>query len=99
MLGICMKAGRLVAGSDVCEENIKAHKTKLLIVAEDASESTKSKFKNICNVNYTEYIVWGKIGLISKSIGKINKAIISINDEGISNKIKQLVNEIKGANN
>jgi ribosomal protein L7Ae-like RNA K-turn-binding protein len=93
-----MKAGKLVAGSDVCEENIKANKTKLLIVAENSSEKTKIKFKHICEANHTEYIVWGEIDLISKSIGKINKAIISIDDEGISNKIKQLVSEIKGAN-
>ena len=52
MLGLCMKAGKLAYGSDMCEEKIKAGKVSVLIVAEDASENTKNKFNNFSQNNY-----------------------------------------------
>ena len=76
MIGLSMKAGKLAYGSDMCEEHIKKDNTKLVIVAEDASDNTKKKMKNLCISNNIEVIFFGTIDLISHSIGKSNKAII-----------------------
>ena len=53
---------------------------KLVIVAEDSSERTKSKFKKICNMYHIPIIIDGSIDELSKAIGKANKAIIGIKD-------------------
>lgn len=98
MFGLCMKAGRLAYGSDMCEENIKMRKAKILIVAEDASDKTKKKFTDICAYANIEIFFFGDIDSISHSIGKNNKAIIAILDDGFANKIKDMLKELKGAN-
>lgn len=97
MLGLCMKAGKLTAGADVCIENIKKKKAFLIIVAEDASDNTKEKFINIANQYNKEIIIWGKKEDLSKSIGKVDKVVFTILDEGFSNKIIQMLKESKGA--
>ncbi|MBO5180026.1 MAG: ribosomal L7Ae/L30e/S12e/Gadd45 family protein [Clostridia bacterium] len=98
MLGLCMKAGKLAYGSDMCEENIKNKKAKILIIAVDTSDNTKKKFENICARENTELFFFGDIDSISHSIGKSNKAIIAILDDGFANKIKDMLKELKGAN-
>lgn len=90
ILGLCAKAGMLVAGSDICEEYIKKGKLKLLLVASDASERTKNNFKFLCNNNSVDYIEMGNIEEISKSIGKSNKALVGIKDSNFAKKIKDL---------
>lgn len=98
MMGLCMKAGRLAYGSDMCEEKIKNNQVKLLIVAKNASDNTKGKFENLCNSNGIDFMFFGTIDLISHSIGKDNKAIVAILDEGFATRIKEMLKEIKGAN-
>lgn len=94
MIGICMKAGMLAFGSDMCIENIKINKIKLLIIAQDASLKTRKKFIDICEKYQIKYHIFGDIEILSKSIGKNNKAIIGIMDRGFSEKIDQMVKEI-----
>lgn len=90
ILGLCAKAGMLVAGSDICKEYIKNGKLYLLLVASDASEKTKNNFKFLCDSCNVDYIEIGNIEEISKSIGKSNKAIIGIKDSNFAKKIKDL---------
>lgn len=98
MIGLCMKAGRLAYGSDMCEEKIKNGTAKLVVVAEDASNNTKNKFENLCNSNSIDFVFFGIIEEISHYIGKNNKAIIAVLDEGFAVKLKEMLKEIKGAN-
>ena len=97
ILGICMKAGKLVCGSDVCIENIKKRKAKLVIVSEDASQNTKDKIANITKQNNITLIYFGEKEFLSKSVGKVDKAIYAILDDGFSKKILELLTESKGA--
>lgn len=99
MLGLCMKAGKIAYGSDMCEENIKNKKAKVLIIANDTSDNTKKKFENISKRENIDLFFFGDINSISHSIGKNNKAIIAILEDGFANKIKDMLKELKGANN
>ena len=98
MIGLCMKAGKLAYGSDMCEEKTNYSKVRLLIVAKNAADNTKEKFKKLCE-NKTKYAEYGTIKDISHAIGKDNKAVIGIMDEGFSKKINELIEDsLKGAN-
>ena len=44
MLGLAAKAGKITFGADSCKEAIMKNKVKLIILAQDASERTKTKF-------------------------------------------------------
>ena len=80
IIGLAARARKLSFGADSVEEDIKREKVKLVIVAEDSSERTKSKFKKICNMYHIPIIIDGSIDELSKAIGKANKAIIGIKD-------------------
>lgn len=91
-LGLSMKAGKLVLGTDACTDAIKRKKVKLIIIAEDAAERTKKNFQMLCNYNNVTYMEWGNIELISKAIGKNNKAVIGIKDKNLSDAIMKIIN-------
>ena len=49
IIGLAARARKICFGADSVEEDIKREKVKLVIVAEDSSERTKSKFKKLIN--------------------------------------------------
>lgn len=98
MLGLCMRAGKLAYGSDMCEEKVKYKKVRLLIVAEDASENTKERFRRIAEQNHVRIYFYSTIDELSHQVGKNNKAVYGIMDENFAKKVNQLFEEVKGAN-
>lgn len=89
LIGLAMKAGKVAFGADSVEESISKKKIKLVIVSEDSSERTKSKFLKICEKYNIPIIVDGNIESLSKAIGKNNKAIIGIKDINFANSIQK----------
>ena len=49
LIGLATKAGKTVSGEFSTEKSVKTRKGLLVIVAEDASENTKKKFRNMCS--------------------------------------------------
>ena len=92
LLGIAMKAGKLVLGTDACIEKIENNIIKLILVAKDASDRTKNKFKNKTDEFKVPYYEVSSIEEVSKSIGKNNKAVIGIIDKGFSKRIIEIIN-------
>ena len=91
LIGLCMKSGKITFGMDATINQVKLHKSKLVIVAEDSSENTKSKIKNICEFENIPIVEFGTIEKNSKAIGKINKAIISVDDMSFANAIQNII--------
>lgn len=91
MLGLAQKAGKLVSGDEGCEITIKSKKCYLVIVAKDATERTKKKFKNICNFRKIKIIEFGEKERIGKHIGKGIRSIIALIDINFANKIELLI--------
>ena len=92
LIGLAMKAGKVCFGADSVEENIIKKKVKLLIISEDSSERTKSKFIKLCEKYNIPVIVDGDIDTLSKTIGKNNKAIIGIKDINFAESIQKKYN-------
>lgn len=92
LIGLASRARNICFGADSVEEYIKKGKIKLVIVAEDASDRTKEKFKKLCNEYEIQIIIDGKIEELSKAIGKSNKAIIGVKDINIAKGIMNLNN-------
>ena len=84
-----MKAGKIAFGADSVEESILKRKVKLVIVSEESSERTKSKFIKLCQNYNIPIIIDGNIDDLSKTIGKSNKAIIGIKDINFANSIQK----------
>ena len=48
LLGLATKAGKIASGEFSTEKSVKSGKGFLVLVAADASENTKKKFRNMC---------------------------------------------------
>ena len=49
MVGMAMKAGKVVSGEFSTEKAVKTGKAFLVIVSEAASDNTKKMFRNMCS--------------------------------------------------
>ena len=74
--------------STVCKKG----KIHLLIIAQDASERTQKKFKEISENYNIELIIDSDIEQLSKTIGKSNKAILGIKDRNFAKSIQKKYN-------
>lgn len=91
LLGLSMKAGKLVFGTESCIDMLNKRKIKLLILAEDSSERTIGNFKQKCVECKVPYYIVGSKDEISKSIGKNNKAVLGIKDKNLAEAIKKIL--------
>ena len=92
LIGLAAKARNISYGADSVEIQVKKKKVYLIIVAQDASDRTKEKFKNISEKYKIPLIVGGKIEELSKAIGKSNKAILGIENLNLSKEIQKINN-------
>ena len=88
LIGLATKAGKIVAGTDECLQEIDKRKVKLIILAIDASDVFKEKCKQL-NINIYEKLT---INEISNSIGKSNKAVLGIKDNGFAKAMNKIIN-------
>ena len=65
LIGLAMKAGKIAFGADSVEESILKRKVKLVIVSEESSERTKSKFIKLCQNYNIPIIIDGNIDDLS----------------------------------
>ena len=87
LIGLSMKAGKIVFGTDAVIESIAKRKTKLVIVAEDASNRTIERFKILSEENEIPFIKFGESESLSKAIGKENKVVIGIKDKNLAEQV------------
>lgn len=92
LMGFAARARKICFGADSVETQIQKRKVKLVIIAQDASERTKEKFKTICTQSGVPIIIKGEIEVISNAIGKSNKAVIGIEDSNLANEIQKINN-------
>lgn len=91
LLGLSMRAGKLVFGTESCIDMINKKKIKIIILAEDSSNRTIENFKRICSVNNIPVYIFGNKELLSKSIGKSNKTVIGVKDKNLADAIKKIL--------
>lgn len=93
MLGLAQKAGKLVSGDETCEVTIKSNKCYLVIIAKDASERTKEKFKKICCFRDVKILEYGCKDKIGSYIGKGVRSVVGLKDINFAKKIEELIEQ------
>ena len=83
--------GKIIAGTDVCIDNIKNRKVRLVVMATDASDKTKKNIAYICKENDTKYVICSNIENLSKAMGYNNKAIYGIKDKNFGAEIYKII--------
>ncbi|QEK12232.1 50S ribosomal protein L7ae [Crassaminicella thermophila] len=92
-LGLAQRSGNLVTGEDTCTAYIKKNAINLVIVAEDASNNTKKKFKDMTMYRNINFVIYGNKNELSHAIGKTNRAVYGIKDKEFAKKIFSLIKE------
>jgi len=91
MLGLAMRAGKVVSGEFSCENAIKQGKAFLVILAEDASDNTKKKFTDMTNYRNIPLVIYGNKLSLGKATGKEFRASVAIIDQAFAENILKLI--------
>jgi len=91
MIGLAMKAGKIITGEDGCEKAIRSGKAHLVLVATDASENTKKKFTDKTNFYKVPLHSLFTKETMAQAIGKQNRATIVIADDGFAKSMSKLI--------
>ena len=91
LISLATKAGKTASGEFCTEKEVKSGKAELVIVAEDASDNTKQKFKNMCEFYEVPIYFYGDKDTLGHAMGKEFRASLAVLDEGFAKGIiKQL---------
>ncbi|MGX7051928.1 L7Ae/L30e/S12e/Gadd45 family ribosomal protein [Leuconostoc palmae] len=92
LIGLAMKAGKLVLGSEPTLTAIRANKVQLAFFPSDGGASQSKKFADKAKFYHVTLIQdYTKQELIN-AIG-VNRSVFAVSDHGFSRKLKQLISE------
>ncbi|WP_461810664.1 L7Ae/L30e/S12e/Gadd45 family ribosomal protein [Faecalimonas sp.] len=87
IIGLATRAGRTVSGEFSTEKETKSGKACLVIVANDASDNTKKKFKNMCDFYEVPICFYGNKDTLGHAMGKEFRASLAVLDSGFAKEI------------
>lgn len=86
-LGLAARGRNLVSGEFSTETAIKKMRAKVVIVANDASDNTKKKFKDMCTYRNVPLFIYADKEILGQSIGTQMRASVAVLDEGLAKAI------------
>ncbi len=89
MIGMAMKAGKVVSGEFSTEKAVKTGKAFLVIVSEAASDNTKKMFRNMCSYYEVPMYIYGTKEDLGHSMGKEFRASLAVTEEGFAKSIEK----------
>lgn len=96
LLGLAMKAGKVVSGEFATDKSVKEGTAFLVLVSEDASGNTKKKFSNTCEFYEVPRYFYGTKDELGHAIGKEMRSSLAITDEGFA---KSLIKHLEQSAN
>lgn len=93
LIGIAQRAGKTVSGEFAIEKNIRSGKIRCLVVAVDASENTRKKYRDMSVYYRVKHFEACSKDALSGGIGKENRAAIAVTDQGIADALEKLLRE------
>lgn len=89
MISMATKAGKTASGEFCTEREVKSGAAALVIVAGDASDNTKKKFKNMCDYYHVPICFYRDKDTLGHAMGKEFRASLAILDEGFAKGIRK----------
>ena len=89
LVSLATKAGKTVSGEFCTEKEVKSGRAALVIVAGDASDNTKKKFKNMCDFYEVPIYFYGDKDTLGHAMGKEFRASLAVTDEGFAKGIRK----------
>lgn len=89
MLGLAARMRGIAFGEGAVKDAIRSGKAELVIVAEDASENTKKKFKNSCDFYGIKMLEFGEKLTLGKYTGREFAVVLAVLNKGIAEELKK----------
>ena len=89
MISMATKAGKTASGEFCTEREVKSGGAALVIVAGDASDNTKKKFKYMCDYYHVPICFYRDKDTLGHAMGKEFRASLAILDEGFAKGIRK----------
>lgn len=89
LIGLATKAGKTASGEFCTEKEIKSGRASLVIIAKDASENTKKKFRNMCSFYKVPVCFYKDKDTLGHAMGKEFRASLAVLDEGFAKGIRK----------
>ena len=90
LISLATKAGRCASGEFLTESETKSGRAGLVVVAEDASENTKKKFRDMCEFYDVPIIFYSDKDTLGHAMFRASLAIL---DEGFAKGILKALKE------
>ena len=84
LISLATKAGKTVSGEFCTEKEVKTGRAALVIVARDASENTKKKFRNMCDYYHVPIYFYEDKDTLGHAMGKEFRASLAVLDAGFA---------------
>ena len=89
LIGLATKAGKIASGEFMTEKMAKSGRASLVIVAKDASDNTKKKFRDMCEYYEVPIYFYGDKDTLGHAMGKEFRASLALLDEGLAKGIQK----------
>lgn len=93
LLGLANRARKIVSGEELVLNEIKKGYAKLVVLSNDASNTTKKKIQNKCQHYQVKLIQVGDRVTLGHSIGKEQRVVLAVTDEGFAKKLITLLGQ------
>ena len=97
-LGLAKRSGNLIEGYSKCDEQRNRRSFYLVIVSDDASDSTKKKFKNHCIEKKIPLIEDFSKEELGNPIGREELKVLAVVDKNMAEKLISLYENEKVTN-
>lgn len=92
LLGLAKRAKRTASGEFSTEKEVKSGRAALVIVAQDASDNTKKKFRNMCEFYQVPVYFYGTKDELGHSMGLEMRSSMALLDEGFAKSVEKHLN-------
>lgn len=89
LISLATKAGKTVSGEFCTEKEVKSGRASAVIIAGDASDNTKKKFRNMCDFYQVPIYFYADKDTLGHAMGKQFRASLAILDEGFAKGMKK----------
>lgn len=84
MIGLAMKAGKVITGSELCINAIREGKAKLVLIAKDASGNTQKRLRDKCSYYQVPIMDYSDKEQLGKILGKEERSAAAVTEEGFA---------------
>lgn len=94
LLGLAIRAGRAVAGTEAAEKAIRRKRACLILLAEDTAENTSRQILKQCQQSAVQCRRFGSKSELGHWTGSEERAVAAVIDPGFARKLEQLIDTI-----